>query len=79
MTPGIKYVPLSLEWKALRLAPPGNGFASEFARSGNIERRMMRILSEWERTPYNTAHADKGIGVYCSAFVCRVLDEWYRR
>ena len=75
----IRYVPLSLQWKALRLAPHGNGFGSEYARSFMIELRLARILGEWESTPYNTKFADKGEGVYCSAFVCRVLDELYRR
>ena len=74
----VTFVPLALRWKAFNLCP-GNGFASDRYRAIEIERCMMKILGEWEDTPYNTKFADKGVGVYCSAFVCRVLDELYQR
>jgi hypothetical protein len=67
-----------LQWRALNLCP-GNGFASDRYRAIEIERRLMRILGEWEGTPYNTMFAEKRVGVHCSSFVCRVLDELYKR
>lgn len=73
----IRYMPLPLRWEVLKLVED-NGFAMDQARSSAIERRLARILGEWERTPYDMKFAQKGVGVYCSAFVCRVLDELYR-
>lgn len=74
----IVYKPLPLRWQAFNLCPD-NGFAQDRYRAIEIERRMAKILDEWEYTPYDTKFAEKGKGVHCSAFVCRVLDELYRR
>lgn len=74
---GIAYKILPVKWQALNLCP-SNGFASDRYRAIEIERRMMRILGEWEGTPYNTKFAEKQSGVHCTAFVCRVLDELYQ-
>lgn len=73
----IRFEPLPLQWKAFNLCP-NNGFASDRYRAIEIERRMIKILAEWEGTPYDTKFANKGIGVHCSSFICRVLDELYR-
>ena len=72
-----RYISIPLQWKALRLAPPGNGFGYHYVRASHIERRLARILGEWERTPYDIKFAEKGVGVYCTAFIARVLDELY--
>lgn len=59
------YVPLPLRWRPLQ---------DEVAR-GRIE----RILCDWEGTPYARGQRVKQVGVFCTAFVCAVLDELYGR
>ena len=71
------YSALDLDWYPLRL--PLDGFASPLAKGRKIERRLERILGEWSGTPYHTSFVQKQHGVYCTAFVCRVLDDLYRR
>jgi len=61
----VRYVPMRLRWQPLE---------PRLARVGD---RLAGVLESWEHTPYNTKFADKGVGVYCSAFVSRVLDELY--
>lgn len=71
------YNALDLEWHPLRLEL--DGFASPVAKGRAIERRLERILGEWKDTPYHPSFIHKKQGVYCTAFVCRVLEELYRR
>lgn len=40
---------------------------------------MREILERWNGTPYACGQAASGAGVFCSAFVSRVLDELYRK
>jgi hypothetical protein len=47
--------------------------------AAKISKRLESVLSSWENTPYNSRHATKGVGVYCTAFVAGVLDELFRR
>lgn len=76
----IQYVPLPLQWTVLQLTGPGeNDFSNRLVRSANIERRLARILGEWESTPYDTKFSEKGVGSSCTGFICRVLDELYRK
>ena len=74
---GIQYVPLPLRWEVLKLASD-NGFSNDHVCASKIENRLHRILGEWEGTPFDMKFARKGKGVYCTAFVCHVLDELYR-
>ena len=74
----MQYVPIPLSWQMLNLAE-FNGFGNDHVHAAQIEKRFRKILDQWERTPYNTKFAAKGEGISCSAFVCRVLDELYRR
>lgn len=68
---------VGLRWRALQL---GNGdFASDRVRERQIERRLERILGEWEGTPYVAGQRAKKVGVFCTAFVAGVLDELYRQ
>lgn len=71
-------VPLPIKWTAMKLVA-NNGFAFHFYRAAEIERRLLRILTEWEDTRYDLKFSDKGAGIYCTAFVVRVLDELYGR
>lgn len=71
---GVHYVPLPLQWRSLNI---GSGL--DRAAEGNLLRRMDRILAEWEGTPYRDGQSVKGVGTFCTAFVCAVLDELYRR
>ena len=77
----IHYYDTGLEWHPLRLPDhrDRNGFSEDVGRAGKIERRLARILGEWEDTPYRAGIIQKGVGVYCTAFVARVLDELYGR
>lgn len=59
-----------LEWRPLRL---GDDHVTAMA----IEKRMDAILARWRGTPYAAGQAMAGCGVFCTAFVCRVLDELY--
>lgn len=40
--------------------------------------RLASVLASWEDTPYSSTQAVRGVGVYCTAFVCGVLDDLYR-
>lgn len=74
----LQLVPLPLQWTVLQLTSDSeNDFSNRLVKAANIERRLARILGEWELTPYDTKFADKGIGSSCAGFVCRVLDELY--
>lgn len=73
----IQYVPIPISWQIFNLGGT-NGFGSDHVRASKIEKRMRHILDQWKDTPYNTKFATPGVGIYCSAFVCRVLDELYR-
>lgn len=74
---------------ALRLHNPGivwhpmmlsNGLGNpNHPRACNVEHRLARILGDWDGTPYVNGQACKREGVYCTAFMARVLDELYRR
>ncbi len=76
----IQYVPLPLQWTVMQLTGYGeNDFANRHVKAAKIERRLTRILGEWERTPYDTKFSQKGEGSSCTGFICRVLDELYRR
>ncbi len=76
----VQYVPLPLTWTALKLeTPEGKEFAHDLFLSACIERRLTRILGEWERTPYDTKFSEKQVGSSCAGFICRVLDELYGR
>jgi len=43
-----------------------------------IAERLAAVLHSWEDTPYSSTQAVRGVGVYCTAFVCGVLDDLYR-
>lgn len=66
MTP--PFLPLRLDWQ-----PMSEPFGPV------VELRLREILEQWEDTPYLSGQAVPGIGVYCTAFVARVLDELYRQ
>lgn len=68
---------VGLRWRALNLG--GGDFASDRVRERLIERRLARILGEWEGTPYVAGQRMKKVGVFCTAFVASVLDELYRQ
>lgn len=65
-----------LSWQCFRLEGP---MQEDLIQSRAIERRLERILHEWRGTPYMAGQAVKGVGVFCSAFTCRVLDELYHQ
>lgn len=76
----IQYVPLPLQWTVLQLTGNGeNDFSNRLVKAAKIERRLARILGEWERTPYDPKFSKKGVGASCTGFICRVLDELYRK
>lgn len=61
----IRYVPLPLRF----VVPPPSMWVH----------RLDRILASWEDTPYRPGQHVRGVGTYCTAFVCAVLDELYRQ
>ena len=67
---------LGLSWRCLHLPGP---FACDLARARAVERRIHSVIASWEDTPYAIGQAVKGVGVFCTAFVSRVLDELYRQ
>ena len=81
MTVGVHYYDTGLEWHPIRLNAhrTRNGVSEDIARASKIERRLARILGDWEDTPYRAGIVQQGVGVYCTAFVARVLDELYGR
>lgn len=66
MTAGIQLRSLGLKWSPWPYEPA-------------TAERLERILLSWEGTPYRVGSCQKGVGVYCTAFVAAVLDELYRR
>lgn len=74
MTGGIRYHDHGLKWRVLKL---NSNFAMDLARAQRVERRLMKIMLEWEGTPYMSGQQMKGVGVDCVRFVCGVLDECY--
>lgn len=75
----VHYVSLPLQWTVLQLTGGGeNDFSNRLVKAAKIERRLARILGEWERTPYNIRCAEKGVGSSCAGFICRLLAELYR-
>ncbi|CAK9074220.1 Uncharacterized protein (Fragment), partial [Durusdinium trenchii] len=72
---GIHYYDALLTWTSFRINGSGMYRAAERA----LERRMERLLGEWEGTPYVLGQSAKGVGTFCTAFVCEILNELYRR
>lgn len=72
---GVRYVPLPLRWRSFVLGDTGVHRAGE----GNLLRRLERILAFWEGTPYHLGQSVRGMGTFCTAFLCAVLDELYGR
>lgn len=72
---GIRYVPLPLKWRSFSV----NDLGMHRAQENEMLRRMGRILNDWEGTPYADGQSVKGVGTFCTAFVCAVLDELYRK
>ena len=72
---GISYFPIGLRWQSFSI----EGTGTYRAREGDLLRRMEHILADWEDTPYRDGQSVKGMGTYCTAFLCAVLDELYRR
>lgn len=70
----IRYVSLPVTWTSLSLSEWGSR-----AEEGAILRRMERILWQWEGTPYVPGQCLRGVGAFCTAFLCAVLDELYGR
>ncbi len=70
---GIHYIPIGLSWKSFTI----NG-GTHRADENAFLRRYERILAEWEGTPYRDGQCLKRVGIFCTAFVCVVLDELYR-
>lgn len=60
-----RYLRLPLRWVPLPL--------------GQASARLEAILTKWQGTPYSLKFVSPGVGVHCTAFVCHVLDELYRR
>lgn len=71
---GIHYIPLPLKWQSFSIDGTGIYRGQENA----LLRRMERILSQWEGTPYHEGQSLKGVGTFCTAFICSVLDELYQ-
>lgn len=71
---GIVYDQLGLKWRSFSI----NGGTHRAAENALL-RRMERILADWEDTPYVDGQSVKRMGTFCTAFVCAVLDELYRR
>lgn len=82
-TLGIHYYDAGLQWFPVRVAghQTRNGFSGDVERGRKIERRLDKILASWEYTPYSSSIIKQGPsgGVYCTAFVARVLDELFGR
>lgn len=62
---------LPLEWTPINL----NNKIVE----SKVADRLADVLHSWEDTPYNSKQHAKGVGTFCTAFVCGVLDELYRK
>lgn len=73
MSAGIQYQPIGLTWTSFNVSSLGM-FRPQESR---LARRMGRIMAEWEGTPYLDGQCVKGVGTFCTAFVCSVLDELY--
>lgn len=71
----VRYVPMPLRWRTFVLDETGIHRAAEAA----LLRRLGRILEAWEGTPYRIGQCLRGTGAYCTAFLCAVLDDLYRR
>lgn len=72
---GLRYIDVGLAWQTFNLGKGGFYRAAE----GSFVRRLERILGEWEGTPYRNGQSLKGVGTFCTAFLCSVLDELYRK
>lgn len=71
----MNYLPLDLKWRSLDIDGTGMHRWAE----NLILRRMAKILGGWENTPYQLGQNSQGVGTYCTAFVCSVLDALYGR
>lgn len=79
----IRYRDVGLRWGPVKFGAhaDGNGFVEDVARGRKFERRLEAILTGWEHTPYSPSIIKQGPdgGVFCTAFVARVLDELFRQ
>lgn len=83
MTHAIHYYDAGMEWHSLRVDSHAgrNGFGSDVELGRRIERRLALVLTKWEHTPYSSSIIKQGPqgGIFCTAFVARVLDELFQR
>lgn len=61
---------LPIQWTPLDVRNPDS--------ERRIAERLASVLHSWEDTPYSSSQAERGVGVYCTAFVCGVLDDLFR-
>lgn len=75
---GVHYYDAGMTWYPVRVPAHKklNGFGSDVEKGRRIERRLASVLTKWEHTPYSSSLIQQGPkgGVYCTAFVARVLD-----
>lgn len=71
----VYYAPLRLEWSPIIV--PGHCSDAQI-NAQRAERRLARILSSWEGTPYAAGQGHRKVGCDCVRATVLILAEWMR-